>query len=138
MRWLGQLSRLRQLASVLVPALCALAYAAGPRVYITVGPRMFRAYATSAKLPVYPLSSISVGHEGRAVVKVVVSEAGYPLSVEVLEAVAEAVSLWRFRPFLLQGRKDPVRAESRLVFYFRIVGGKPRVVDAALRSRDQE
>lgn len=121
--------------------LCGLADADGTGEYVVVGTPIFRAYAVSAALPKYPASSLSAGHEGRAVLRVLVSESGRPLSAQVLEApdsaiasaAREAVLQWTFRPFVLHGRNSPSRAESRLVFYFQIVGGKPRVVDAASR-----
>jgi len=106
--------------------------------YVVAGGPVLRSFAISAKPPPYPRSSFSDHHEGRAVVRIRVSVKGQVALVEVLESPDKAISAavkatifqWSFRPMVLQGRKDALPVESRFVFYFRIVDGKPVVIDA--------
>jgi TonB family protein len=106
---------------------------------ILVGVGILRAHAVTAGLPPYPRSSLAAGHKGIAVVEVQVSESGEVTLAHILEApdpaigsaVEATVRCWTFRPFLASSDKKHFAARSRLIFYFRLIEGKPVVVDAA-------
>jgi TonB family protein len=95
-----------------------------------------RSTAASVVLPLYPTSSFHAKHEGPAIVQVLVSPAGKVLEAQVLEApdaaianaVSDASKQWSFHAF--ETSKDIRAISGRLLFYFRIVKGKPIVVDA--------
>lgn len=118
------------------------AYGVADSRVLVVGVVVFRAAASSVVLPAYPRASLSAGHQGRAVVELRVSETGKVIWAHVLEApdraigstVQAAVMRWSFRPFIGIGRKDPFIAQSRLIFYFKAVDGKPVVIDAAAEA----
>jgi TonB family protein len=103
---------------------------------VIVGPGVLRSLAESVVLPSYPVSSYKATRTGVAVIEVAVSPAGKIANTKVLEtpdraigdSVETAVKQWTFHPLLMAGK--PVIARSRLIFYFRIEGGKPVVVDA--------
>jgi TonB family protein len=133
---------MRRVLRILVVIDCLVAsmgYAADDSRIVLVGVRVFRSHAVSLLLPEYPSSSLSRGHEGRAVAEVRVSKAGKVTRADVLEApdqliaaaVEAAVVRWSFRPFIEVGTKRPLVVQSRLIFYFKLASGKPLVVDAA-------
>jgi len=108
---------------------------------LLVGSSVLRMDATTVVKPEYPPSSFSRHHEGPAIVEVHVSQKGSVVAAKVLEAPDAAISdavdaalkKWSFQPTLLRG--TPVQVTGRIVFYFRIVNGKPVVVDASLDTR---
>ena len=109
-------------------------------------PSSLRSYAVSAPLPDYPSRSSAAGKAGVAVAEIVASaDDGSVTSVRLLEspdpstgeAVAAAVSHWRFR-FPPEVGTAFATLRSRVSFYFRLEGGRPAVVDAVaedLRAR---
>jgi len=107
-----------------------------------LGIGVLREQATFVVLPEYPTSSSSAGRAGRVVVEVRVSERGKVLHVHVLEtpdhaiglAVESAVMRWSFRPFAGGGKQERFSVQSRLIFYFSLVNGKPVVIDAAAEA----
>jgi TonB family protein len=109
---------------------------------LLVGMGVFRDHATSVVLPSYPVSSISAGHSGRAVIDVRVSGRGKVTDVRVIEApdediaasVKAAIARWSFSPFQAADAHTVYAVRSRLIFYFRVIGGKPVVTDAAAEA----
>jgi TonB family protein len=103
---------------------------------IRIGAMPFRSNAEVAPLPEYPAPAVRAGTQGLVVVRIRVAEDGNVLEVRTLEssgvafaaAVNEALKQWHFRPFHSNG--VPCSVISRLVFYFRIAGGRAQVIDA--------
>jgi TonB family protein len=98
---------------------------------------VFHLQAISIVLPDYPASSVAKHHTGTAVVELLVSTEGKVSRVDVLEspdaainaAVAAAAARWTFHPLITRDNvSHPMK--GRLIFYFRIVNGKPKVIDA--------
>jgi TonB family protein len=123
-------------AALLVPALSG----AQDTKIALVSPAVLHALAESTPLPEYPILSRKTKRMGVAVIEVVVSPIGKVAKAEILEApdrsigsaVDTAVRLWTFHPFLAGG--TPLAMKGRLVFYFRLVGGKPIVIDAVAEN----
>ncbi len=104
-----------------------------------VGCMVLRRSAEVVVLPDYPQSAISRGVAGIVVVQVRYGPGPTVNSVRVLDApdqetasaTVEAVKKWKFRTPPIASTKGPGEKSGRLIFYFRIVNGKPAVVDAA-------
>jgi len=118
----------------------ALVIAATP-AQVLVGIGVLRHEAERVVMPEYPSVSFVDGHKGPAVAEVRVSIDGKVAHIRMLEApdqaiaesVSSAVQKWRFHPFSVAGRA--VEVISRVVFYFRIVDGKPFVIDEGNGAR---
>jgi TonB family protein len=89
---------------------------------------------TSYELPSYPAGSIRRSAEGLVALDVVVGAEGRVTSVNVYIApddairgsVEQTLSHWRFRRATVHGIAHPCLA--RLVIYFRLVDGIPKVI----------
>jgi TonB family protein len=79
----------------------------------------------SAPPPEYPLEAQLAGAVGTVVLSLIVDESGSPKDLHVTEPVGHgldeaamaAVSKWKFRPILLNGRAESVQATIRVDFY---------------------
>ena len=117
---------------LLAPAL----YGADEPKTVLVSPSVLRGLAYSTTLPNYPVSSFKANHTGVAVIEIVIGETGKVEKRMVLQApdqptarsVDDAVKRWEFHPFLASG--SPVPMKGRLIFYFRVLDGRPVVFDA--------
>ena len=115
-------------------------FAAGSveKAFVGLGP--LRHSAVFAPLPAYPVESVRNRKQGVAVVQVEVGTSGLVEELHVLEAPDEfirsavqgAIKRWRFRPAKRADNQQPLVVVGRLIFYFRIVDGKPTVDDAGL------
>lgn len=95
--------------------------------------QQYREAAISHPLPKYPPDSVQRGSEGVAVASIATGLDGRVESVRVLQApdddighaVRAALEQWTFGTYysLVDGQRIPMRIESRMTFYFRIVGG---------------
>jgi len=93
-----------------------------------------RQLARRAPAPVYPASSIANKNTGVAVAQVLVTN-GRDENVNILEApdeeigraVRAAVAKWEFGSVVTVGT-TPKQARGKLIFYFRLVNGTPRVL----------
>ncbi len=114
-----------------------------------MGIGVLRQKATFVVPPVYPPASVSSGRQGVVVREVRISPRGRVENTDIIEApdaaiaaaVQDAVKRWRFTPVRDSKTKRPYAARSRLIFYFRLVSGKPVVIDAAaegIASRDRQ
>jgi len=121
---------------LVLAGLLAPLQAADPPI-VKVSPVVLRRLAALAGLPLYPPEALEKKVSGVVVVEVVVGD-GSLLSSNLLEApdeytgrsVLRALSAWRFNsPEPKEGA--PIRLTSRLAFYFRIVDGRPVVIDGA-------
>jgi TonB family protein len=131
------LKQMLTLAFVLLPPSMAFD---GPEELV-LGLGIFRDHATSVVLPRYPESSVRSGHSGRTVVDVRLSD-GKITDARILEApdeeiarsVKTALSMWSFRPFTQAGVPVRFPIRSRVILYFRLIDGKPIVIDPVAES----
>jgi TonB family protein len=106
---------------------------------IEVGVKIFRSRAISAELPRYPSQSVSARHTGVVVCDVEVSEVGRVANTHILEAPDSAIASatetairqWTFRPFVAASGTKSFVTRSRVIVYFRLIDGRPQVIDAA-------
>ena len=102
----------------------------------------FRRAAVATPLPEYPSGSIQRKVTGVAVAAVTFGDNGRTRDVQVLQApddeIARAVDAalrqWTWTPIRVADRSENYGAEGKIVFYFRIEGGKPRVIEPELPS----
>ncbi|HWF08738.1 MAG TPA: TonB family protein [Bryobacteraceae bacterium] len=88
----------------------------------------------SAPPPEYPLEAQLAGAVGTVVLSLIVDEGGSPKDLRVTEPVGHgldeaaiaAVSKWKFRPMLINGRAEPVPATIRVDFYPSPPATRPR------------
>lgn len=129
--WIG----IGVLAVALIPAA-----ASTEETVVALDIQILRDTAKLIQMPTFPVSSVQLRHSGCAVVQLKVSTKGDVVSAEVLEApdgaIAESVRLavkqWKFYPTFLG--KTPVMFMGRLIFYFELAEGKPRVIEAVRAS----
>lgn len=94
--------------------------------------------------PHYPAEAISKKKEGVAVAAIALDTRGNLEFCRILQApdkaigtaLEQAVSRWTFNPMIVRGQ--PVRVLSKVIFYFKIVGGMGIVVDPIAESRSGE
>jgi protein TonB len=78
--------------------------------------------------PAYPPSARSMRIQGPVVLRAIISKSGAIENLQVLsghpllvKAAIEAVSQWRYRPYVLNG--EPVEVETRMIVNFTLSGG---------------
>ena len=78
--------------------------------------------------PAYPPSARSMRIQGPVVLRAIISKSGAIENLQVLsghpllvKAAIEAVSQWRYRPYVLNG--EPVEVETRVIVNFTLSGG---------------
>ena len=106
----------------------------GPQV---VGSMVLRRLAVVTTLPDYPSASFSNGVQGLVVVAVICDRDANVSGADILQSPDEAtaaatiaaVKRWKFRRELVQQGSSRRSVTGRLLFYFRIVNGKPMVID---------
>lgn len=98
--------------------------------------------AIYAPLPTYPPSAVRAGKQGVVAVGVSVHPEGRIQKLSILESpddeaaasVTKALERWRFHSWAKQTTSSTCPLEGRLVFYFTLEAGKPRVRDAAAEA----
>jgi TonB family protein len=98
---------------------------------------VLRVFAVRAPMPVYPAESLSRGVSGVVVISLATDAAGRVSTVAVLQApdaaigaaVDRAVREWTFSPAQISGRAEQSGVRGKLTFYFRIEGGRGRVLN---------
>jgi TonB family protein len=91
----------------------ASSLASGAAAPVTVSPSVMEANLISSRVPAYPEAARGDHVEGRVVMQAVISKSGLVGHLRVIEgnpmlrsAATEAVSKWRYRPYLVNG--EPV------------------------------
>jgi TonB family protein len=88
-----------------------VASSGGGAAPVSVAPEVMEGNLVLSRVPVYP-EAAKVDHvEGHVVVKAIISSSGTVQDVRVIEgdpllrsAATEAISKWRYRPYLLNGQ----------------------------------
>ncbi len=90
-----------------------------------VFPAVMEDYLESSRVPMYPEAARTKGVEGRVVMQAVIGEDGTVGHLHVLEgdptlrnAATEAVSKWRYRPYLVDGK--PVEVTTTITVNFKL------------------
>lgn len=117
-------------------AAAGASFAQSPDRVVGVAEDGLRRAAVDARAPEYPAASTQRKSSGVAVAAVTFGADGRTSDVRVLEApdaeiaksVESAVRGWTWTPFRVANRPEPYGARGKLTFYFRLDGGKPRVV----------
>jgi len=117
-------------AALTLAAQSAASGAVQQKPTVTTSEVGLRQMAVTTVTPSYPEGSVKAGISGVAVADVAASVEGGAPAVEILEApderiaaaVREALGKWKFPPF-------QYGMSSRVTFYFRIEGGKGRVLN---------
>jgi TonB family protein len=137
---------LRFIAGLLVGASVSLSAGA----WQTRTPRLdewsLRANAISTPKPAYPKASADRKATGVVVASIVVGTDGRTVEVAVVEApddgiaraVRDGVMRWTFKPLQAPGQPEPSGMRGLLTFYFRIVRGRPVVLDPDELPEDQQ
>jgi TonB family protein len=92
-----------------------------------------RKKAIKTVAPKYPREAVKAAASGVAVSELSISEDGSVTSVKILESphksinasMIEALKQWKFAPFLLNGKPQPVN--GKITYYFVIENNKGRV-----------
>ncbi len=92
----------------------------------TTHEQILRRHAIKTAMPIFPPKMVKAKAQGVTVARVHIDEGGTVKSVEILQAahplagsaVSDAVSLWTFKPFEVEGQ--PACIQGKLTFYFEI------------------
>jgi TonB family protein len=89
--------------------------------------------------PAYPQAALKTGAHGLVELHVKISQTGEVQSVQLISgdpvlapSAIEAVKLWRYKPYLLNG--EPVTVFTKITLNYKLSSGEGVVLDAPVRT----
>lgn len=132
--------------ATLAMATVCLSLSATDPVIVYVAPAVIERSIVSAEMPVYPAQSLKAQDSGIVAADVHVSRKGTVKEVKLLQApdaliaseVVKTISKWTFHPAMIAGTNEPLEIEGRVLLYFSLEHGTPRVFDLVAKHLREE